>query len=107
MAEGHLTRPKGEEAQRANPLGVILKFDVAKTAIFRYFYAFTSAFSCLPRGCCVPPIKKGGRKRAVSPQCEVRLKMATADFAIMRLTRMTAQPHFAEFVFFQTWRQKF
>ena len=34
--------------------------------------------------------KKGGRKRAVSPQCEVRLKMATADFAIMRLT---AQPH--------------
>ena len=30
------------------------------------------------RGCCVPPIKKGGRKRAVSPQCEVRLKMATA-----------------------------
>ena len=37
------------------------------------------------RGCCVPP-KKGGRKRAVPPQCEVRLKMATADFAIMRLT---------------------
>ena len=37
-----------------------------------------------------PPKKKGGRKRAVSPQCEVRLKMATADFAIMRLT---AQPH--------------
>ena len=34
--------------------------------------------------------KKGGRKRVVSPQCEVRLKMATADFAIMRLT---AQPH--------------
>ena len=34
--------------------------------------------------------KKGGRKRAVSPQSEVRLKMATADFAIMRLT---AQPH--------------
>ena len=34
--------------------------------------------------------KKVGRKRAVSPQCEVRLKMATADFAIMRLT---AQPH--------------
>ena len=31
------------------------------------------------RGCCVPPIKKGGRKRAVSPQCEVRLKMATAE----------------------------
>ena len=31
------------------------------------------------RGCCVPPVKKGGRKRAVSPQCEVRLKMATAE----------------------------
>ena len=34
--------------------------------------------------------KRGGGERAVSPQCEVRLKMATADFTIMRLT---AQPH--------------
>ena len=33
------------------------------------------------RGCCVPPKRGGGggRKRAVSPQCEVRLKMATAE----------------------------
>ena len=41
--------------------------------------------------------KKGGRKRAVSPQCEVRLKMATADVAIMRLT---AQPHCKNLYFF-------
>ena len=42
--------------------------------------------------------KRGGRKRAVSPQCEVRLKMATADFAIMRLT---AQPHCKICIFFK------
>ena len=31
------------------------------------------------RGCCVPPKKRGGAtNRAVSAQCEVRLKMATA-----------------------------
>ena len=52
------------------------------------------------RGCCVPPIKKGGRKRAVSPQCEVRLKMATAGLkeisrsCAWRLSRVT------KFVFF-------
>ena len=57
----------------------------------------TACLLCLPLACCclsrggvVYRQKKGGRKRAVSPQCEVRLKMATADFAIMRLT---AQPH--------------
>ena len=46
VAEGHFL------ARRASPLGgsgamlprKILKFDVAKTAIFKYFYAFSSAF---------------------------------------------------------------
>ena len=56
------------------------------------------------RGCCVPPIKKGGRKRAVSSQCEVRLKMATADFAIMRLT---AQPHCKICIFFKRGAKNF
>ena len=56
------------------------------------------------RGCCVPPKKKGGRKRAVSPQCEVRLKMATADFAIMRLT---AQPHCKICIFFKRGAKNF
>ena len=60
--------------------------------------------ACVAEGGVVYHQKKGGRKRAVSPQCEVRLKMATADFAIMRLT---AQPHWKICIFFQTWRQKF
>ena len=46
----------------------------------------------------------GGRKRAVSPQCEVRLKMATADFAIMRLT---AQPHCKICIFFKRGAKNF
>ena len=47
--------------------------------------------ACIKGVLCTAKKKRGGgRKRAVSPQCEVRLKMATADFAIMRLM---AQPH--------------
>ena len=52
--------------------------------------------------------KKGGgggeRKRAVSPQCEVCLKMATADFAIMRLT---AQAHCKICIFFKRGAKNF
>ena len=60
----------------------------------------------LRRGCCVPP-KKGGRKRAVSAQCEVRLKMATAG--LRQISRSCAWwlSRIKKIVFFfQTWRQK-
>ena len=46
----------------------------------------------------------GGRKHAVSPQCEVRLKMTTADFEIMRLT---AQPHCKICIFFKPGAKNF
>ena len=61
-------------------------------------------FLCIYKGVLCTANKKGGRKRAVSPQCEVRLKMATADFAIMRLT---AQPHCKTCIFFKLGAKNF
>ena len=48
--------------------------------------------------------KKGGRKSAVTAQCEVRLKMATAGLRqISRSCSVASQ----NLYFFRTWRQKF
>ena len=45
--------------------------------------------------------KKGGRKRAVSPQCEVRLKMATAEPQEILCYAMRVSDLGSLFVFFE------
>ena len=70
----------------------------------RQVVAIRSAVSVWNKGVLCTAKKKGGRKRAVSPQCEVRLKMAMADFAIMRLT---AQPHCKICIFFKRGAKNF